>query len=76
MIVRYTPALQKSRPSGERMQLGYVPPTRRSMMQNGVAKFFGPHRCRRHPGFVHAFQPSSRGASKMRVMTNSCPADK
>src|SRR5512139_3876917 len=44
------------------------------MLIFGTVKSFGPHHCLKDTGSVHAFQRSSRGASKMRVMTSSCSA--
>src|SRR5207247_4591600 len=61
--------VQKSRRAGDRMQLRYLPPTRRSILQTGVVNPFGPYQRAKCPGSVHAFQTSSRGTSKTRVMT-------
>src|ERR1700751_2033579 len=65
----YSPAFQNSWPSGALMQQRNVPPTRKSILQKGVVKPFGPHHCITYSGSVHAFQTSSRGASKTRVTT-------
>src|ERR1022692_1766917 len=45
------------------------PPTRKSIWQTGAVKPFGPHHCITYFGSVHAFQTSSRGASKTLVTT-------
>src|SRR5215469_2590639 len=68
-ISRYSPAFQPSYPSGPRMQQRYFPPTRKSISQTGDVHPFGPHHCITYFGSVHAFQTSSRGASKTRVIT-------
>src|ERR1700733_10979245 len=49
------------------MQQRSFPPTRKSISQTGAVKPFGPHHCMMYFGSVHAFQTSSRGASKTRV---------
>src|SRR6202142_3666860 len=51
------------------MQQRSLPPTRKSILQTGAVKPFGPHHCMMYFGSVHAFQTSSRGASKILVMT-------
>src|SRR6202041_872776 len=51
------------------MQQRSFPPTRKSILQTGAVKPFGPHHCMMYFGFVHAFQTSSRGASKILVKT-------
>src|SRR6201984_3011180 len=65
----YSPAFQNSCPSGVRMQQRNFPPTRKSILQTGEVKPFGPHHCITYFGSVHAFQTNSRGASKIRVTT-------
>src|SRR4051794_39063850 len=60
----YSPAFQNSCPSGVLMQQRNLPPTRKSILQTGEVKPFGPHHCMTYFGSVHAFQTSSRGASK------------
>src|ERR1700719_152838 len=65
----YSPAFQKSCPSGVLMQQRNFPPTRKSILQTGAVKPFGPHHCITYFGFVHAFQTNSRGASKTLVTT-------
>src|SRR6202453_4581747 len=56
-------------PSGAFMQQRSFPPTRKSISQTGAVKPFGPHHCMMYFGSVHAFQTSSRGASKTLVTT-------
>src|SRR6476661_10011805 len=51
------------------MQQRNFPPTRKSILQTGAVKPFGPHHCITYFGSVHAFQTNSRGASKTRVKT-------
>src|SRR6202142_592110 len=65
----YSPAFQNSCPSGVLMQQRNFPPTRKSILQTGEVKPFGPHHCITYFGSVHAFQTSSRGASKILVIT-------
>src|ERR1700751_1647892 len=65
----YSPAFQNSCPSGAFMQQRNFPPTRKSILQTGEVKPFGPHHCITYFGSVHAFQTSSRGASKTLVTT-------
>src|ERR1700735_2205819 len=65
----YSPAFQNSWPSGVLMQQRNFPPTRKSILQKGAVKPFGPHHCITYFGSVHAFQTNSRGASKTRVTT-------
>src|SRR4029077_7605795 len=45
------------------------PPTRKSILQTGDVKPFGPHHCITYFGSVHAFHTNSRGASKILVTT-------
>src|SRR5579862_6388738 len=63
----YSTAFQHSCPSGDLMQQRSFPPTRKSILQTGAVKPFGPHHCITYFGSVHAFQTNSRGASKTRV---------
>src|ERR1700690_1639400 len=65
----YSPAFQNSCPSGVLMQQRNFPPTRKSILQTGEVKPFGPHHCITYFGSVHAFQSNSRGASKTLVTT-------
>src|SRR6201999_983696 len=65
----YSTAFQPSCPSGAFMQQRSFPPTRKSILQTGAVKPFGPHHCMMYFGSVHAFQTSSRGASKTLVTT-------
>src|SRR5947207_10635715 len=65
----YSIAFQPSYPSGVFMQRRDFPPTRKSILQTGVVKPFGPHHCITYFGSVHAFQTNSRGASKILVTT-------
>src|SRR5271170_91860 len=65
----YSTAFQNSCPSGAFMQQRDFPPTRKSILQTGAVKPFGPHHCITYFGSVHAFQTSSRGASKTLVTT-------
>src|SRR6201997_2185147 len=65
----YSPPFQNSCPSGALMQQRNFPPTRKSILQTGAVKPFGPHHCITYFGSVHAFQTNSRGASKIRVTT-------
>src|SRR6185437_13678858 len=65
----YSPAFQNSCPSGVLMQQRNFPPTRKSILQTGEVKPFGPHHCMTYFGSVHAFQTNSRGASKTLVIT-------
>src|SRR5580704_11448126 len=65
----YSPAFQNSCPSGDLMQQRNFPPTRKSILQTGEVKPFGPHHCITYFGSVHAFQTNSRGASKTLVTT-------
>src|SRR5579863_7303913 len=51
------------------MQKRDFPPTRKSILQAGQLKPFGPHHCITYFGLVHAFQTNSRGASKILVTT-------
>src|ERR1700684_2989543 len=60
-------AFQTSCPSGAFMQQRNFPPTRKSILQTGEVKPFGPHHCITYFGSVHAFQTNSRGASKTLV---------
>src|SRR5580704_14312259 len=68
-ISMYSIAFQNSCPSGAFMQHSDFPPTRTSIWQTGAVKPFGPHHCITYFGSVHAFQTSSRGASKTLVIT-------
>src|SRR6202167_5056140 len=65
----YSPPFQNSWPSGALMQQRNFPPTRKSILQKGAVKPFGPHHCITYFGSVHAFQTNSRGASKILVTT-------
>src|SRR5271168_5337869 len=65
----YSIAFQPSYPSGVFMQRRDFPPTRKSILQAGQLKPFGPHHCITYFGSVHAFQTNSRGASKTLVTT-------
>src|ERR1700758_2658311 len=65
----YSPAFQNSCPSGAFMQHRNFPPTRKSILQTGEVKPFGPHHCITYFGSVHAFHTNSRGASKILVTT-------
>src|SRR6202790_5129799 len=65
----YSTAFQNSCPSGAFMQQRSFPPTRKSILQTGEVKPFGPHHCITYFGSVHAFQTNSRGASKTLVTT-------
>src|ERR1700728_4071622 len=51
------------------MQQRSFPPHRKSILQTGEVKPFGPHHCMMYFGSVHAFQTNSRGASKILVTT-------
>src|SRR3990170_3849354 len=57
------------------MQLSQTPPTRKSILQTGVVKPFGPHQRMKRSGSAQAFQTSSRGASNMRSMTRPGSSD-
>src|SRR6202011_2937021 len=65
----YSPPFQPSWPSGDFMQQRNFPPTRKSILQKGAVKPFGPHHCITYSGSVHAFQTNARGASKTLVTT-------
>src|SRR5580704_3977676 len=65
----YSPPCQNSCPSGVVVQMRNFPPTRKSIVQTGVVKPFGPHHCITYFGSVHAFHTNSRGASKLLVTT-------
>src|ERR1700692_215128 len=65
----YSPAFQPSCPSGALMQQRNFPPTRKSILQKGAVKPFGPHHCITYFGSVHAFQTNARGASNTLVTT-------
>src|SRR5579871_278097 len=69
IISWYSPPFQPSCPSGVLMQMRNFPPTRKSILQTGAVQPFGPHHCITYFGSVHAFQTSSRGASKTLVTT-------
>src|SRR5246127_2007761 len=64
----YSPAFQNSCPSGDLMQQRNFPPTRKSILQTGAVKPFGPHHCITYFGFVQASQTNARGAPKNLVM--------
>src|ERR1700674_1624281 len=49
-----------------------APPGRASNSQTGFVNPCGPHHCATRFGSVHILKTSSRGASTMRVRTNSC----
>src|SRR6202041_1060915 len=65
----YSPPFQPPCPSGDFMHQRNFPPTRKSILQTGAVKPFGPHHCITYFGSVHAFQTNSRGASKTLVTT-------
>src|SRR5690348_13590080 len=65
----YSPPFQNSWPSGILPQIRNFPPTRKSISQKGEVQPLGPHHCITYFGSVHAFQTSSRGASKTLVTT-------
>src|SRR3989442_6899283 len=65
----YSSAFQNSWPSGALMQQRNFTPTRKSILQKGAVKPFGPHHCITYFGSVHAFQTNARGASKTLVIT-------
>src|SRR5215831_16220846 len=65
----YSTTFQNSCPSGDLMQQRNFPPTRKSILQTGAVKPFGPHHCITYSGSVHAFQTNSRGALKTLVTT-------
>src|SRR5260370_11382040 len=65
----YSPPFQPSCPSGDFMQQRNFPPTRKSILQNGAVKPFGPHHCITYCGSVHAFQTNAPGAAKTLVIT-------
>src|SRR5260370_16860546 len=65
----YSIAFQHSCPPGVLMHKRDFPPTRKSIWHTGAVKPFGPHHCITYFGSVHAFQTSSRGASKTLVTT-------
>src|SRR5579884_3640477 len=69
IISWYSTAFQNSCPSGDLMQQRNFPPTRKSILQTGAVKPFGPHHCITYCGSVHAFQTNARGASKTLVIT-------
>src|SRR5258708_11146038 len=68
-ISLYSTPFQPSCPSGALMQQRNFPPTRKSILQKGAVKPFGPHHCITYFGSVHAFQTNPRGASKTLVIT-------
>src|SRR5579875_2358752 len=68
----YWPPFQNSCPSGDFMQQRNLPPTRKSILQMGAVNPLGPHHCITYLGSVHAFQTSSRGASKILVIVIRC----
>src|SRR5689334_2474427 len=51
------------------MKQRHLPTTRKSILQTGAVKPFGPHHCITYFGFVHASQTNARGASKTLVIT-------
>src|SRR5581483_10493420 len=65
----YSTKFQHSCPSGVFMHKRDFPPTRKSILQTGAVKPFGPHHCITYFGSVHAFHTNSRGASKILVTT-------
>src|SRR4029077_1313159 len=65
----YSPPFQPSCPSGALMQQRNFHLTRKSILQKGAVKPFGPHHCITYCGSVHAFQTNARGASKTLVTT-------
>src|ERR1700736_4331539 len=65
----YSPPFQNSCPSGDFMQQRNFPPTRKSILQKGAVKPFGPHHCITYCGSVHALQTNARGASNTLVTT-------
>src|ERR1700740_1166991 len=65
----YSPTFKNSCPPGALMQQRNFPPTRKSILQTGEVKPFGPHHCITYFGSVHAFHTNSRGASKILVTT-------
>src|ERR1700728_3062868 len=65
----YSTAFQNSCPSAVFMHKRDFPPTRKSIWQTGAVNPFGPHHCITYFGSVHAFQTTSRGASKTLVIT-------
>src|SRR5258707_11427153 len=69
IISWYSPAFKTSLPSVALMQQRNFPPTRKSILQKGAVKPFGPHHCITYFWSVHAFQTNSRGASKTLVTT-------
>src|SRR5580692_5848586 len=69
IISWYSTPFQHSCPSGVFMQKRDFPPTRKSILQTGAVKPFGPHHCITYFDSVHAFQTNSRGASKILVTT-------
>src|ERR1700722_11478901 len=70
----YSIAFQPSYPSGVFMQRRDFPPTRTSILQTGAVKPFAPHHCITYFDSVHAFQTSSRGASKTLITTIRSPS--
>src|ERR1700733_2058258 len=65
----YSTAFQNSCPSGALMQQRNFPPTRKSILQTGEEKTFGPHHCITYFGAVHSFQTNTRWESKTLVTT-------
>src|ERR1700676_5294261 len=63
----YSPAFQPSCPSGDFMQQRNFPPTRKSILQTGAVKPFGPHHCITYFGFSSPLQTNSGGAAKTLV---------
>src|SRR5216684_8575319 len=60
---------------GPRMHSRQVPPKRTSISHENTLKPWGPHQRIKCSGSVQASKTSSRGASKIRVMTSSRSAD-
>src|SRR5215218_11207963 len=57
--------------AGARMHTSDAPPTRKSISALGDVNPVGPHHCVTYAGALQAFQASSTGASKTRVMMMS-----
>src|ERR1700722_5357988 len=62
-------------PLGPRMWIRMDPPGRGSSSQTGLENPRGPNHCATCFGSVHASNTSSRGASRMRVMTSFRPEE-
>src|SRR6516164_6174181 len=63
-------------PSGACIERVQVPPGRTSMRPESPVKPRGPHQRARCSGSVHILKRSMRGASKIRVTTSSCSAER